>query len=177
MTQADEGGHRAATTRVVYIKNSYGSGKGQFIRFAGIENGCVKWLIFGMTKPTRPAFGVGGPSRHPPAIASPIQATLWLVCGTAAVEQILSGATQDAYNEILNSLREALLMRSGTSLEIFQQSSAIAGALNKSILNSQGSTIKFDYKTTGEALKWWEQNFGFLYEKSFWEMAHQNLTP
>jgi hypothetical protein len=164
--QTNENGFRAATTRVVNINKNYG-GKGQYIRLAAIENGCVKWLVFGMPKPAGPAGGGGGGGparRRPPTGRSPVMATVWLVCGTMAVEQILAGATQDTYSEITNALREALLMRSGTRLEIKAQQTAIGNVLSLS-----GPKIKFEYTQNAQAGEWFRNNFGFLYSQETWD--------
>ena len=163
--QTGENGFRAATTRVVNINKKYG-GKGQYIRLVKVENGCVKWLIFGMPKPQGPAGGGGGggPSRRPPATASPVMATVWLVCGTAAVEHILAGATQEDYSNITNALKEALLMRSGSRIEIKAQQTAIGNALSL-----MGPRIKFEYTQNAQAGTWFRNNFGFLYSQETWD--------
>ena len=163
---------REGTTRVVNINKNYG-GKGQFIRLANIENGCVKWLIFGMPKMQKPqGMGGGGGMSKPMGIQSPIHATVWLVCGASAVEQILAGAKAEQYKDIIASLKEALLMQAINPVDVEKKRKAIENALK---VYGTGD-IKFEHTSAQETVTWWEQNFGFLYDKSVWEMAHQSVT-
>lgn len=164
---------REGTTRVVNINKNYG-GKGQFIRLANIENGCVKWLIFGMPKMQKPqGMGGGGGSLKPMGKQSPIRATVWLVCGVSAVEQILAGAKAHEYKDIIDALKEALLMQAINPVDVIKKQKAIENALH---VYGTGN-IQFDHTSAEATVDWWEQNFGFLYDKSVWEMAHGNLTP